>query len=220
MLARAGGEGGNTELLGVNFDTALTMADAVRDTVVEVGWKLRTLRRSARYHTDAALLDLYKCRVLSYLEYRTPAVYHATNTVLQPLDKLQERFVHETGVSTLEALMVFNLAPLATRRDMAMLGVVHRAALRKGPSHFWKFFQPERDATHLHWTRLAGRRHSRHLKELRQGRFLEVFRRSALGLTAVYNLLPNDTVKESTVKDFQGKLRLLLVERATSGCED
>ena len=181
---------------------------------------MRTLVRSAKYHRDAELVLLYKAKVLSYLEYRTAAVYHATDTALLPLNAVQDRFLRKVGVSELEALMVFNLAPLATRRDMAMLGVVHRAALRKGPSHFWKFFQPERDATHLHWTRLAGRRHSRHLKELRQGRFLEVFRRSALELTAVYNLLPNDTVKESTVKDFQGKLRLLLEERATSGCED
>ena len=37
VLARTGGEGGNTELLGVNLDTGLNMSDAVRDTVVEVG---------------------------------------------------------------------------------------------------------------------------------------------------------------------------------------
>merc|ERR1712139_451089 len=107
-------------------------------------------------------------------------------------------------------MMAFNLAPLATRRDMAMLGVVHRAALRKGPVHFWRFFQVAEDKTHTHWTRAAKRRHSRHLKEPRQGRFLEVLRRSALGLVAVYNALPNDTVKETTVKDFQAKLRKLV----------
>ena len=33
VVARTGGQGGNTELLGVNFDMALTMEDAVRDTM-------------------------------------------------------------------------------------------------------------------------------------------------------------------------------------------
>ena len=36
ILARTGGEGGNAELLGVNSDTGLTMADAVQDTVQQV----------------------------------------------------------------------------------------------------------------------------------------------------------------------------------------
>ena len=81
--------------------------------------------------------------MLSYVEYRTPAVYHATCTVLKPLDQLQERFVHETVVTTLEALMEFNLAPLSTRRDIAMLGLIHRTVLRKGPEQFQQFLEPE-----------------------------------------------------------------------------
>ena len=36
--------------------------------------------------------------------------------------------------------MNFNLAPLSTRRDIAMLGVIHRAALREGPQQLLIFF--------------------------------------------------------------------------------
>ena len=78
--------------------------------------------------------------MLSYLEYRTPAVYHATCTVLGPLDRLQDSFLRKAGVTTLEGLMVFNLAPLAARRDMAMLGLIHRTVLGKGPEQFRNFF--------------------------------------------------------------------------------
>ena len=150
MVAKRSSGSENFETLGVDFDCGLTMVDAIHKVTTEAQWKVRTLVRSAKYHRDAELVLLYKARVLSYLEYRTAAVYHAMDTALLPLNAVQERFLRKVGVSELEALMVFNLAPLATRRDMAMLGVVHRAALRKGPSHFWKFFQPERDATHLH----------------------------------------------------------------------
>ena len=139
--------------------------------------------------------------------------------MLQPLDKLQDRFVREAGLTSLEALMVFNLAPLSCRRDVAMLGILHRAALKKGPPQFWQFFKPDNTAV-LHWTRTASRRHGRHLVETRRGRFLEVLRRSALGQVAVYNLLPHEVVAESIVKQFQRKLRTLLEERASSGAEN
>ena len=79
---------------------------------------------------------LYKARVLGYVEYRTAAVYRATDTVLAPLNRLQENFLRQLGITPLEALMEFNLALLATRRDVAMLGLVHRAALRQGPPQF------------------------------------------------------------------------------------
>ena len=49
---------------------------------------------------------------------------------------------------------------------------------------------------------------------------MNVVRRSALGLVAVYNLLPPRVVKLNNVKDFQGALGELLRERATAGCDD
>ena len=221
VLAQAGGEGGNTELLGVTFDTGLRMEDAVHDTVVEVGWKLRTLQRSRRFHTDAELVLLYKNRVLSYLEYRTPALHHATCTALQPLNKLQERFLREAGVTSLEALQCFNLAPLATRRDIAMLGLIHRTVLGKGPQHFRRFFSPA-ERQHTANTRLALRRqqHGKQLKDPRANTHLNSTRRSALGLVAVYNLLPPGTVNNATVKEFQQALQELVKERAAANCED
>ena len=82
----------------------------------------------------------YKARVLSYVEYRTSAVYHATDTVLEPLDRVQTGLLGRLGVPEVEALVEFRLAPLCCRRDMAMLGVLHRAALKKGPEHLHKFF--------------------------------------------------------------------------------
>ena len=189
--------------------------------MVEVGWKLRTLRRSARYHTDAVLLNLYKSRVLSYVKYRTPAVYHATCTVLQPLNNLQERFLKETGVSTLEALMVFNLAPLSTRRDIAMLGLIHRTVLGKGPRQFQNWFvQTEPSGSGK--TRLARKRarHGRQLSDLRTRTHLNLVRRSALGLVAVYNLLPEKVVRLQKVRSFQQALQNLVKDRACANCED
>ena len=127
--------GDNFRALGVLFDGKLTMAAAVKETVREAKWRLRVLEKSAKYFSVPQLVTKYKARVLSYIEYRTAAVYHATDSVLEPLNKVQEGYLRRLGLTEVESLMEFRLAPLSCRRDMAMLGVLHRAAFKKGPEH-------------------------------------------------------------------------------------
>ena len=81
------------KLLGVIFDDSFTMADAVASVVSEASWKLRTLLRTRRFYTDADLIVLYKDHLLSFLEYRAPAIYHATRTILERLDAVKSRFL-------------------------------------------------------------------------------------------------------------------------------
>ena len=133
-------EGGNFTILGVEFDPKLVMRDAVTDLVTHCRWKLQQLLRGRRYFSVKATVQLYKAHLLSFLEYRTPALYHASPSVLAPLDQLQRHLLHELGLTEEDALVHFALAPLQVRRDVAMLGVVHRAALRKGPPQLWPFF--------------------------------------------------------------------------------
>ena len=218
ILALTGGEGHNFRLLGVPFDHALSMRDAVVELVSEAGWKMGAILRSGRFFTDAELVNLYKSQLLSYLEYRTAAIYHACENILAPLDKFQTRFLRELGISLEDALVHFNLAPLSCRRDMAMLGVLHRAALGKGPEHFKKFFTLS-TAEH-HCTRSGQGRHSRQLMDIRNEHFLEIERRSALGLIWVYNRLPPEIARHNTVKEFQTSLQHLLKDRVAAGCSD
>ena len=92
--------------------------------------------RAQRFNSILGMVNLYKAKVLSYTEYRTAAICNACDTALSPLDKLQNNFLAELGVSCQDALMHFNLAPLQCRRDIAMLGLVHRCVLGKLPAHF------------------------------------------------------------------------------------
>ena len=164
---------------------------------------------------------LYKSKLLGYLEYRMPALYHATDTVLAPLDRLQDRLLQAVGCSETEALLNWNLAPLATRRDLAMLGLVHRTVLGEGPQHFRRFFRRQRQTRSSGaWTRLAARRHTLQLEEVDYPNCPGLLRRSALGLVKLYNLLPEDTVAEVTVAGFQRKLQDLVKARAAAGCDD
>ena len=213
-------EGESFRLLGVPFDCKLQMEQAVRELTQEAGWKLRTLLKTGRFHSDRKLVDMYKSKVLSYVEYRTAALYHATDTVLRPLDAVQKRFLKALGRTEEEALVEFNLVPLAARRDIAMLGVIQRTVLGKGPDHFQQFFRPAAQTQRLYFTRRTAKSHARQLEDPRKGVFPELLRRSALGLIAVYNFLPEQTVAESTVKDSQSKLQGLLKQRAAAGCEN
>ena len=85
---------------------------------------------------------LYKSHVLSLLEYCTPAICHATREVLQTLDCVQTRLLSDVVLDEITALMIFNLAPLRTRRDIAMLAMLHKAKLALGPPQFRVLFKP------------------------------------------------------------------------------
>jgi len=195
--------GGPFKLLGVTFDTELSMTDAVSELVSAAGWKLRTLLRTRRFYTDADLIVLYKAHLLSFLEYRTPALYHATRTVLRRLDAVQTRFLKDIGVDEVDALVHFHLAPLGTRRDIAMLGLIHRTALGKGPTQFADYFKKEHSAMTLH--------------DPRKDSTAPLIKRSALGLVAIYNMLPISIRSAKSVSAFQKGLQEVVCSYATTG---
>ena len=68
------------------------------------------------------------------------AIAHAAQSDLLPLEDALTTLLVRLGISHEEALMHFNLAPLNTRIDIALLGIIHRAACRKGPTQFHNFF--------------------------------------------------------------------------------
>ena len=190
------------KMLGVTFDTALSMSDAVSEIVMAAGWKLRTLLRTRRYYTDSDLIVLYKAHLLSFLEYRTPAIYHAARVVLNRLDAVQSKFLKDIGVDEVTALIEFHLAPLSVRRDIAMLGVIHRTVLGKGAPQFSDYFK-------------AGQ--MQRLQDPRKESSAPLVRRSVFGLCAVYNLLPPGIVAMKSVKAFQKGVQEMISKLAISG---
>eukprot|EP00959_Pyramimonas_sp_CCMP1952_P445177 9321525-Pyramimonas_sp.AAC.1 len=65
------------------------MVDAVESCVAAASWRILSIVRTRRFYNDAELVNLYKSHVLSFIEYRTSAIYHASASVLAPLDALQ-----------------------------------------------------------------------------------------------------------------------------------
>ena len=128
------------KLLGICFDCKLWMDLVERDVVSQASWKLTTILRTRRFHGVSQLVQVYKSKVLSFVEYRTPAVNHVAKTTLAGIDAVQRRFLRECGLSDEDALLHFNLVPLETPRNIAMLGLIHRSVLGCGPRHFANMF--------------------------------------------------------------------------------
>ncbi len=80
---------GTFKLKGVTFDCELSMAKSPSELLSAARWELRKLLGIRHFYTDADLVLVVLYRLLSYLEYRTPAIYDATRSILRRLDAVQ-----------------------------------------------------------------------------------------------------------------------------------
>ena len=178
------------------------MHTAVRSCVISASWKLKALLRARRFYPLHDLFNLFKIHILSYVEYRTPALLHAASSVLYPLDRILDHFLEELNVSHKDALLTFNLAPLQARRDIAALGVIHRAVLRQGPAHFWSMFVLDQDPPRTSLRLGSQRSRERQVLDVYSQLHRDYLNRSIFGYIWVYNLLPKWITHTSNVKAF------------------
>ena len=222
MLYRHEPEGDDFQMFGIMFDTQLGMEQHIDSLTNRCRWKLKTLLRARKYFTEEQMVQQYKTHILPYLEFATPAVYHATATALDRMNKLQTNFLKELGLTPLKALQKYKLAPLSTRRDIALLGVLHRIVLGEGPPQFARWFYPAQLPAHSYETRLqeAKRKHGKQLHDYLDENQTALLRRSPLGLPRVYNELEPKTVACKTVRGFQKALQAQVLKEAEGGNEE
>lgn len=184
------------------------MDKAIQEIGAQANVRLQALLRGRAVFSTKALVGLYKAQVLSYLEYATPALYHAPRFFLQRLDKIQDRFLEEVGLTCTEALLYYHLAPLPARRDISLLGLIHRTVLGQGPVHYRRFFHQGSTAALARGLREPTLRHTKQLFDPIQGSESNSLNRSALSLVYPYNLLPAQVVARNQVRFFQRDLQV------------
>ena len=91
------------------------------------------------------------CSFLPILESCSGAIYHALTTALAPIAALYSTFLHATDTTPLTAFTQYNLAPPTLRRDIAMLGLLHKVTLRLAHKDFARLFPPS-SYRHQHGT--------------------------------------------------------------------
>ena len=199
--------GSSFRILGVTFDTKLTMDACLHEIAGQAHNQVSILLRTRRFHSVADLLRLYKSYVLSYLESGLPAYYHAPRFFLGLLDRVQDRFLDELGMTPVTALRDFSLAPLTTRRDIAMLGFLHRVVNGLAPGPLASLFPRAVARRFPRDVRGESYRHSRQLLDRCDGTQPPCFERSVFGPVYSYNLLPQRLVDIAEVSKFQRELQ-------------
>ena len=206
-LHRRNPVGGNFRFLGVTFDPRLVMDHACSEIAGQAHSRLRSLLRCRKFFSVAALVRHYKAQVLSFIEYATPAVHHAPSFFLGQIDKVQQKFLEEVGLSAEQALMNFNLAPLATRRDMAMLGLLFLIASGRAPPQFGEMIHKAGATPFPRNLRRPDAQHGRQLHDPVDDTSPKMIGRSVLGLIYSFNMLPESLVTMENVSCFQRRLQ-------------
>ena len=216
ILARSDSYGDVFKFLGVTFDTKLTMHNACMEIAAQGHCRARTILRLRPYYSTAQLLSFYRSQVLSYIEVFTAAVHHANHFFLSSIDRVQGMFLQELGITEETALFDFHLAPLAARRDIAMLGFLHKIALRQAPPSLLDVF-PLGCSRSPRSLRGNGARHANQLLDPIDGCQSAAMERSAFGKIYVYNLLPKAVAEQSSTKTFQRMLQQGLKSACRAG---
>ena len=169
--------------------------------------RLRKLLRVNRFLTTAVMVRLYKSQVLSFVEYATPAIYHAPGYFLGQVNNVQTTFLEEMGLSSECALLDFKLAPLTTRRDIAMMGLLQRVARGVAPPQLSSVICRENTATFPRCLRGPSLRHNSQLQDPIDGTHSNMMERSVLGLVYPYNCLPQKVIVSKSISIFQRTLQ-------------
>ena len=170
------------------------MEKGIREVAGQSHSRISMIMRCRKFYSRKELLNFYKSFVLSFIEFGTPAFYHATAFALTPLDWVQNRMLEEVGLNECDALSYYALAPLECRRDMAMLGLLHRIMNNEAPEAMSAYFFPEYRVMFPRGFRERHLRHNRQIHDYSDGSDSRLFQRSIFGLVNTYNLLPQFVV--------------------------
>ncbi len=122
------------------------------------------------------------------------------------------------GVDEVTALIKFHLAPIATRRDIAMLGLLFKIASGIAPATISQLFRPFAGSLISHGFRTSDVIHSKALMDPVEPSHPVIIKRSIFGLIRVYNLLPQATVDHKSTKTVPKGFTELRKDRRKEWC--
>ena len=215
IIHPASGLGDNFRLLGTIFDVALSMTPCIEDVLQRVRPKVRALLRLRHLYPLGTMLNQYKAHVWGIAIYSNGVLILAPPCQLRRLDKLQRWYLKELGISDQDAFVQYNFAPPTLRRNIGLLGFLHKRVL--GECH-----PALCQALPFGPSDIAARYHTKHLDTF-SGlvvRHARIYERSLYAYIRVYNRLPQTLADSPSVKSFQSRLTHLAKQRAASAHGD
>ena len=142
------------------------------------------------------------------VEYHTPVLFHAAPSNIDKLDQLQRSFLHELGIEEAVAFLDFNFPPLSIRRNIGMLGFLHKRVLGRAHPCFSALFPFATNHGNGHSKSLAT--HAGNFQEL-------LLKRSLFALVRVYNQLPQYVIDLDDISLFQSALTTFAKNECNNG---
>ena len=207
--------GPSFRLLGCQVDTDLRMHSCVEQILSKVRPKITAILRTRGYYDVPELINQFKTHIWSHMEMHSGGIFHAASSLLDKIDGTQRRFLRELGISQAQAFLDFNFAPPSLRRNIGLLGLLHKRVLGKCHPSFELL---------LPWysERFPEGRGHGHNKQL-YGHWCEItchdalYARSIFSVCDVYNNLPQHVVDASEVDVFQSYLTHIARNRCEQG---
>ena len=166
------------------------------------------------------MIHLYKSKVLSFIAYRTSALYHACTTHLKSVDSTQKSFLRAMNLSA-KCIAGFQFSSTMHQTWHGYTWLDLPCSARARSSSAPRLLQiASRQCKEVHKIGLDARRHRRQLVDPRDGSHTELLSRSPSGLIAVYNLLPGDVVASADVNSFQRSLQEIVKIKSKAGTDD
>ena len=154
----------------------------------------------------------YKTHIWGITEHHNGSIRHASETALMKLDRLQMSFVAALHLMEKTAFLDRNFAPPCLRRDIGLLGFLHKRVLGQCHPAIMQIFPM---APGMGW-------HDKTLDCFMEGCIFRhaLHSRSIFGLISVYNRLPQDLVDLTSVTAFQKELTKIARDRCANNMDD
>ena len=202
--------GDTFKLLGCPMDVDLRMHSAVEQVLSKIRPKITAILRTRQYYTVDKLILQFKTQVWGLVEVNMGGFFHAASSLLDKIDAAQNHFLHELDLSPSSAFLNFNFVPPSLRRNIGILGLLHKRVLGKCHPTFERLFPWETNLSGGHTKQLYG-----HWCEIEAHQ--AIFNRSIFRMCDIYNNLPQVIVDAKSVNSFQYQLTQIVRRRCQDG---
>ena len=196
------GHGASLRLLGCTMDADLRRHSAIEDLMSKIRFKINAILRTRAYYNVPDLIGQLKTYIWPLIEVHNGGYFHATSSMLDKIEHAQSRFLKELEVSPEQAFLDFNFAPPRIRRNIAVLGLIHKGVLSKCHPTYERLLSwyaerfSEASSIPCHTKQLYG-----HNVEISHQRSL--YNKSIFAMVDIYNNLTQSIVDSQSVSSFQ-----------------
>ena len=194
------------------------MEAAVDAILSKIRPKIRAMLRTRGQYSQNDMCHQLKIHVWSHMEHVNGCIAHAAPSHLNKLDSAQRYFLNGMDMTEEVAFLDHNLAPPSLRRDIGLLGLLHKRVL--GQCHpAYNDLLPLAPASWYQGP--PAPRHNRLLNNhIHECMFhCDLFSRSIFGMVNIYNRLPQCFIDCETVSTFQHELTAVARRRCDIGHE-